>query len=92
MYYPTIYRGTKLEIRRFISVFGEEYLQQYDTLNVEHCCRDESGLMRLLTVHVPDGFLEGLDELVRQKRYANRSEIIRIAIRDLLRDELWEQR
>lgn len=47
--------------------------------------------MRLLTVHVPDGFLEGLDELVRQKKYANRSEIIRIAIRDLLRDELWDQ-
>ncbi|HUT80517.1 MAG TPA: ribbon-helix-helix domain-containing protein [Candidatus Bathyarchaeia archaeon] len=48
--------------------------------------------MRLLTVHVPDGFLEGLDELVRKKQYANRSEIIRIAIRDLLREELWEKR
>jgi len=48
--------------------------------------------MRLLTVHVPAGFLEGVDEIVRQKKYANRSEIIRIAIRDLLRDELWDQR
>jgi Arc/MetJ-type ribon-helix-helix transcriptional regulator len=48
--------------------------------------------MRLLTVHVPEGFLEGLDELVRSKRYANRSEIIRIAIRDLLREELWDKR
>jgi len=55
-------------------------------------CRGEQNLMRLLTVHVPDGFLEGLDELVRKKRYANRSEIIRIAIRDLLREELWDQR
>jgi Arc/MetJ-type ribon-helix-helix transcriptional regulator len=45
--------------------------------------------MRLLTVNVPEGFLEGLEELVRQKRYPNKSEIIRVAIRDLLRDELW---
>ncbi|NHJ86884.1 MAG: ribbon-helix-helix protein, CopG family [Asgard group archaeon] len=45
--------------------------------------------MRLLTVHVPEGFLEGLEELVRDKRYPNKSEIIRVAIRDLLRDELW---
>lgn len=58
----------------------------------DYICRGEQGLMRLLTVHVPDGFLEGLDKLVRQKKYANRSEIIRIAIRDLLRDELWDQR
>lgn len=46
-------------------------------------------MMRLLTVHVPEGFLEGLEELVRQKRYPNKSEIIRIAIRDLLKEELW---
>ncbi|MGC9778236.1 MAG: ribbon-helix-helix protein, CopG family [Candidatus Heimdallarchaeota archaeon] len=45
--------------------------------------------MRLLTVHVPEGFLDGLEELVKQKRYPNKSEIIRVAIRDLLRDELW---
>lgn len=48
-------------------------------------------MMRLLTVNVPEGFLEGLEELVRQKRYPNKSEIIRVAIRDLLRDELWSR-
>ncbi|NHJ40985.1 MAG: ribbon-helix-helix protein, CopG family [Asgard group archaeon] len=47
--------------------------------------------MRLLTVNVPEGFLEGLEELVKQKRYPNKSEIIRVAIRDLLRDELWSR-
>ena len=47
--------------------------------------------MRLLTVHVPEGFLEGLEELIKQKKYPNKSEIIRVAIRDLLRDELWSQ-
>ncbi len=48
-------------------------------------------MMRLLTVNVPEGFLEGLEELVKQKRYPNKSEIIRVAIRDLLRDELWSR-
>lgn len=47
--------------------------------------------MRLLTVHVPEGFLDGLEELVKSKKYPNKSEIIRVAIRDLLRDELWSR-
>ena len=55
-------------------------------------CYVEGGEMKLVTVLLPEAYLEGLDELVRKKKYANRSEIIRIAIRDLLRDELWDQR
>ncbi|MHA1156836.1 MAG: ribbon-helix-helix domain-containing protein [Candidatus Heimdallarchaeota archaeon] len=47
--------------------------------------------MRLLTVHVPEGFLDGLEALVKSKKYPNKSEIIRVAIRDLLRDELWSR-
>ncbi len=49
-------------------------------------------MMRLVTVHLPIEFLEGLDELVRQKRYPNRSEAIRVAVRDLLKEELWSVR
>ncbi|MFQ6123002.1 MAG: ribbon-helix-helix domain-containing protein [Candidatus Heimdallarchaeota archaeon] len=45
--------------------------------------------MKLVTVHLPQEFIIGLDELVRQRRYPNRSEAIRIAIRDLLKEELW---
>ena len=45
--------------------------------------------MRLVTVHLPAEYLSDLDELVRQQRYPNRSETIRVAIRDLLREELW---
>ncbi len=45
--------------------------------------------MRLVTVHMPPEFLHGLDELVRLQKYPNRSEAIRVAIRDLLKDELW---
>lgn len=45
--------------------------------------------MRLVTVHLPSEFLRGLDELVRLQKYPTRSEAIRIAIRDLLKSELW---
>ena len=45
--------------------------------------------MRLVTVHLPSEYLADLDELVRQQRYPNRSETIRVAIRDLLKEELW---
>ena len=49
-------------------------------------------MMRLVTVHLPESFVSGLDELVRMNRYPNRSEAIRASIRDLLRDELWDLR
>lgn len=45
--------------------------------------------MKLVTVKMPDAYIEGLDELVKDGRYSSRSEAIRIAVRDLLRRELW---
>jgi Arc/MetJ-type ribon-helix-helix transcriptional regulator len=39
---------------------------------------------------LPTGFISGLDKLVEEEKYPNRSEVIRIAIRDLLKKELWE--
>ncbi|MFB0544667.1 MAG: ribbon-helix-helix domain-containing protein [Asgard group archaeon] len=47
--------------------------------------------MRLVTVHLPVELIEGLDFLVRSQRYPNRSEAIRSAIRDLLKEELWNR-
>lgn len=47
--------------------------------------------MRLVTVHLPVELIEGLDFLVRSQRYPNRSEAIRSAIRDLLKEELWKR-
>ena len=47
--------------------------------------------LRILTVHLPDAYIEGLNRLVDLKLYPNRSEAIRVAIRDLLRRELWER-
>ena len=47
-------------------------------------------LMKLVTVKMPDTYIEGLDELVKSGRYSSRSEAIRVAVRDLLRRELWQ--
>jgi len=43
----------------------------------------------LVTVKMPELYIEGIDELVRIGKYRNRSEVIRVAIRELLRKELW---
>ena len=45
--------------------------------------------MRLIAVHLPDKLLDDIQELVAKGLYPNRSEAIRIAIRDLLKQELW---
>ena len=44
--------------------------------------------MKLITVHVPEAYLGGIEELVNMNMYPNRSEVIRVAIRDLLKEEL----
>jgi Arc/MetJ-type ribon-helix-helix transcriptional regulator len=41
---------------------------------------------------MPESYVDGVDELIGQNKYPNRSEVIRIAIRDLLVDELWGDR
>ncbi|MEA2090205.1 MAG: ribbon-helix-helix domain-containing protein [Thermoproteota archaeon] len=48
--------------------------------------------MKLVTVLLPEAFLEGLDELVRMNMYPSRSAAIRSAVRDLLSKELWSRR
>jgi antitoxin ParD1/3/4 len=47
--------------------------------------------MRLIAVHLPDRILDDIQQLVDSGLYPNRSEAIRIAIRDLLKRELWDQ-
>ena len=43
--------------------------------------------MRLITLFVPDYLLKRIDDLVKEKKYPNRSETIRLAIKDLLEKE-----
>ncbi|MFX0055245.1 MAG: ribbon-helix-helix domain-containing protein [Promethearchaeota archaeon] len=45
--------------------------------------------MRLITVKMSEIYADGLDKLVEIGMYPSRSEAIRVAIRDLLRRELW---
>lgn len=44
--------------------------------------------MKLITLYVPEGYLNNLDDLVRRGMYPNRAEAIRMAVRDLLLREL----
>jgi len=43
--------------------------------------------MKVVTVHLPEAYLDAIDELVRKKLYPNRAEVIRMAVRDLIRRE-----
>lgn len=44
--------------------------------------------MKLITVHIPEAYLSAIDQLISADAYPNRSEVIRVAIRDLLKNEL----
>jgi Arc/MetJ-type ribon-helix-helix transcriptional regulator len=45
--------------------------------------------MKLVTVLLPEANLTALDELVRTKMYQSRSDVIRNAVRDLLKREVY---
>lgn len=47
--------------------------------------------MKPVLVHVPEPYIEALDQLVKDQYYPNRNEAIRIAIRDLLTVEAWSK-
>ena len=46
--------------------------------------------MKTISVNIPECFVDGLESLVTRGMYANRSEAIRVAVRDLLKRELVE--
>jgi len=48
--------------------------------------------LRLVSVHLPEKYVEYLEKLVEMKLYPSRSEAIRVAVRDLINRELWRQR
>jgi len=47
--------------------------------------------MKLITVHMPEPYLLALKRLVAEKKYPNVAEAIRVAVRDLLKDEAWSR-
>jgi len=44
--------------------------------------------MKLITLYLPEPYLKMLDQLVNERFYPNRAEAIRVAIRDLLNNEV----
>ncbi|GBC70907.1 MAG: ribbon-helix-helix domain-containing protein [Nitrososphaerota archaeon] len=43
--------------------------------------------MKVVTVHLPEAYLEAIDELVKRRLYPNRAEAIRMAVRDFIKEE-----
>jgi len=48
--------------------------------------------MKLITLYLPEPYIKALDQLVNERFYPNRAEAIRVAIRDLINDEIWRKR
>ncbi|MGD0027343.1 MAG: ribbon-helix-helix domain-containing protein [Candidatus Bathyarchaeia archaeon] len=48
--------------------------------------------MKLITLYLPETYIRLLDQLVTEKFYPNRAEVIRVAIRDLINEEVWRRK
>lgn len=48
--------------------------------------------MKLITLYLPEPYIKALDQLVNDRYYPNRAEAIRVAIRDLINDEIWRRK
>lgn len=46
-------------------------------------------VMKLVTVKLPEALVAGMDEMIKMGVYNSRSALIRAAVRDLLKSELW---
>ena len=46
-----------------------------------------SKTMEMVSIHLPEAYLEGLEELVRLRLYPNISEAVRTAVREFLKRE-----
>lgn len=47
--------------------------------------------MKQIQVYLPITYLHGMDILVEEKKYPNRAELVRLAVRDLLSTEFWNR-
>ncbi len=52
---------------------------------------EEGKLMKMITLYLPEPYIEALNHLVDEKFYPNRAEAIRVAIRDLINAEVWRR-
>jgi antitoxin ParD1/3/4 len=52
----------------------------------------EGESMKLITLYLPETYIKLLDQLVTERFYPNRAEAIRVAIRDLINEEVWRRK
>lgn len=52
---------------------------------------EEGKQMKMITLYLPEPYIEALNQLVNEKFYPNRAEAIRVAIRDLINAEVWRR-
>jgi len=48
--------------------------------------------LKLITLYLPEPYIKMLDQLVSERFYPNRAEAIRVAIRDLINDEVRQRK
>ena len=53
---------------------------------------EEGNLMKMITLYLPEPYIKALNQLVDEKFYPNRAEAIRVAISDLINDEVWRRK
>ena len=61
-----------------------EYWIHIDNISLQYLFRL---IMKLITLNLPEAYIDGLEKLVQENIYPNRSEAIRLAVRDLIRKE-----
>ena len=52
----------------------------------------EGETLKLITLYLPEPYIKALDQLVNERFYPNRAEAIRVAIRDLIIEEVRERK
>jgi antitoxin ParD1/3/4 len=52
----------------------------------------EGEIVKLITLYLPETYIKLLDQLVTERFYPNRAEAIRVAIRDLINEEVWRRK
>jgi antitoxin ParD1/3/4 len=72
------------------ATYLEHVIQNHKLENSFSTCLGGDEL-KLITLYVPETYLRALDQLVDERFYPNRAEAIRVAIRDLINDELWRR-
>ena len=81
-----------LEIRLifiFVACYKSNRVVYRGKVNMKNRKEKETRNMKLVTVLIPEANLNGLDDLVRSGMYGSRSSVIRSAVRDLLKRELY---